>query len=134
MYSYSIKLWWQYCQFKSLNDSYEVKVFDLIVFLNNWFRNGAAHGALNNHSTAISLISASNISDEDRLKRFFKGVLRLQPTFPCYTTTWDPAILLNYLSNMYPNENLTIQQLFKKLLVLLVLATGQRSLTLSLIR
>lgn len=133
-YTSSLKLWWQYCQSKNIADVYDVKIYDLIDFLNNCLENGVAYGTLNNHRSAISLISINNISSDDSLKRFFRGAFKLKPSFPRYIITWDPMIVLNYLSNLYPNENLSIEQISKKLVVLLALATGQRCQTLSLIR
>ncbi|KAL0828822.1 hypothetical protein ABMA28_003733 [Loxostege sticticalis] len=73
-------------------------------------KSGSSYGTLNNHRSAISLISTNTIGQNDTIKRFFKGVFRLNPCFPC------------------------LQDLTKKLVILLALATGQRIQTLSLIR
>ncbi|XP_063540291.1 uncharacterized protein LOC134749320 [Cydia strobilella] len=133
-YSSSLKLWWQYCQINEINDIFDVKINNLIDFLNRCLQDGASYGTLNNHRSAISLISVNCISQDDCLKRFFRGVFRLKPSFPRYTVTWDPMIVLNYFSNLFPNETLPIEHITKKLVILLALATGQRTQTLSLIR
>lgn len=133
-YSSSIKLWWNYCKSKSIHDVLDVKPYDLIDFLTNCFESGASYGTLNNHRSAISLISFNKIGDSDQIKRFFKGVFKMKPVFPRYDITWDPHIVLNFLSNFYPNSELSLEVLSKKLVMLLALASGQRCQTLSLIR
>lgn len=133
-YASSLKLWWQYCRSNSINDVFDVKIHNVIDFLNKCLQNGASYGTLNSHRSAISLISSNNISNDPCLKRFFRGVFRLKPIFPRYTVTWDPIIVLNHMSNMYPNVNLSIELITRKLVILLALATGQRSQTISLIR
>jgi integrase len=133
-YTSSLKKWWQYCQMNAIDDIYDVKINYLIDFLNRCLEDGASYGTLNSHRSAISLISINHISQDDCLKRFFKGVFRIKPSFPRYTVTWDPMIVLDYFSNLYPNETLPIEHIAKKNVILLALATGQRSQTLSLIR
>ncbi|KAL0821366.1 hypothetical protein ABMA28_005954 [Loxostege sticticalis] len=103
-------------------------------FLSNCFQNGSSYGTLNNHRSAISLISLNSIGSDDRIKRFFKGVFKLRPSYPRYTVTWDPIIVLDFLANFYPNDTLSLEVLTKKLVVPLALATGHRTQTLSLIR
>lgn len=132
-YSSSLKLWWHYCNGKG-NDALDVQIFNVLDFLTECLGKGASYGTLNNHRSALSLISKNNLSQDDRINRFFKGVFKLKPTFPKYSYTWDPATVLNYLSKQYPHDNLTLEQISKKLVVLLALATGQRCQTLSLIK
>lgn len=105
----------------------------LLEFLSDCFKNGSSYGTLNNHRSAISLISTNNISDDLTLKRFFKGIFKIKPTFPRYDFTWDPTPVLSYLENLH-NDLLNLEQLSKKLVMLLALATGQRTQTLSLIK
>lgn len=115
-------------------DALEVQVFRVLDFLSQCFEQGASYGTLNNHRSALSLISVNNVGQDDLVKRFFKGIFRIKPVFPKYSTTWDPSVVLEYLSRFYPNNTLSLEILSKKLVVLLALATGQRSQTLSLIK
>lgn len=62
-----------------------------------------------------------------------KGVYRTKPCFPKYEKTWNPNLVLDHLSNFYPNENQSLDILTKKLVALLALSTAQRTQTLSLI-
>ncbi|KAJ8965232.1 hypothetical protein NQ317_006198 [Molorchus minor] len=68
------------------------------------------------------------------IRRFLKGVFRLRPQAPRYKFTWDPSIVIKYLGNKYPNEKLTLLDLSRKLVTLLVLITGHRLQTIHLIK
>ncbi|KAJ8915266.1 hypothetical protein NQ315_014773 [Exocentrus adspersus] len=68
------------------------------------------------------------------VKRFLKGAFRANPSKPRYKFTWDPAIVLQYIESMGPNERMNIEQLGKKLLTLLALTTAHRVQTFSLIK
>lgn len=132
-YSSSYKLWWQYCGTKGI-DPIDVNTYNALGFLSQCFEQGSSYGTLNNHRSALSLISRNKLTEDDNLKRFFRGIFRLKPSFPKYNTTWDPSIVLQYLAQFYPNEPLSFDVISKKLVVLLALATGQRCQTLSLIK
>lgn len=132
-YSSSLKLWWHYCNRKGI-EALDIQVYDVLDFLTECLGKGSSYGTLNNHRSALSLICQNNMTQDDRIRRFFKGVFKLRPTFPKYSVTWDPNVVLAYLSNFYPNEILNLDVLSKKLVVLLALATGQKCQTLSLIK
>ena len=65
------------------------------------------------------------------MSRFFKGIANQKPS---KAFTWDTNIVLEFLTNWYPNENLTLEKLTKKLSTLLALITAQRVQTLSKIK
>lgn len=90
-YECSLKKWWKFCDKNSI-DQYEPTVTQILSFLTNEFNNGLSHSSINATRSAISLIMKSNISQESRLKRFFKGVYGLRPSRPKYDHTWDPKI------------------------------------------
>lgn len=81
----------------------------------------------------MSLLLGKTLDDE-KIKRFMKGVFRLRPTAPKYNLTWDPSIVLNFLAQKWPNEGLNLETLSKKTLTLLALATAHRVQTFSLIQ
>lgn len=132
-YSSSLKVWWHYNKEKNL-DPNEISVYNVLDFLSECLAKGSSYGTLNTHRSALSLISGNKVGEDERLKRFFKGVFKMKPSFPKYHSVWNPNIVLDYLATWYPNEALTLEQLSKKLVVLLALATGQRCQTLSLIK
>lgn len=132
-YSSSLKKWWEYCKHKNCN-LYNVSLDSLLDFLTNCMNASSSYGTLNNHRSAISLISTNKIGQNPMVKRFFKGIFKIKPTFPRYNFTWNPNIVLNYVETLFPNESLSLEVLTKKLVILLALATGQRIQTISVIK
>ncbi|XP_013186529.2 uncharacterized protein LOC106131846 [Amyelois transitella] len=96
-YNVSFKLWWQYCNDNSL-DVFDCYVPTVLSFLSSQYYNGASYGSLNNHRSALSLLLGSNIGSDDRIKRLLKGAFKLRPSFPKYSNTWDPQVVLSYIS------------------------------------
>lgn len=131
-YNGSLKQWWEFC-IQNNSDFFNVNVSSLLEFLTTCFKKGSSYGTLNNHRSAISLISLNKVGEDMRVKRFFKGVFKLKPTFPRYDVTWNPSIVLDYLEKLQ-NNSINLETLTKKLVMLLALSTGQRIQTLSLIR
>lgn len=105
-----------------------------MLFLTEQFNNGAAYGSLNSHRSALALLLGSNITADDQVKRLLKGVYKLRPALPKYTSTWDPQVVLNHVADWMPNRDLPLEKISKKLVVLLALSTGHRVQTLSLIK
>lgn len=65
------------------------------------------------------------------MKRFLKGISRLRPQRPRYTVIWDPKQDLDFFESA---STKTLKMLSLKLVTLLLLATGQRLQTISLIK
>lgn len=131
-YNCIFKKWWQFCI------KYQINFFDrnipkIIDFLVNEYESGGSYSSLNTCRSALALILGKEISQDHRLLRFMKGVYRTKPCFPKYEKTWNPNLVLDHLSNFYPNENQSLDILTKKLVALLALSTAQRTQTLSLI-
>lgn len=127
-----IKAWISYCN-KYKHDYTSASIPIVLHFLTDVFDNGAKYGTINSCKSALALLLGFT-SDDYRIKRFMKGVFRLRPSRPKYNITWDPNIVLNYLANKWPNEDLNLETLSKKTLTLLALVTAHRMQTLSLIK
>lgn len=132
-YDSSLKLWWMFCREHSL-DTYEASIPYILSFLTKCYQNGASYGTINTTRSALSLLMGPKIGSDDRLKRFIKGIFRSRPPMPKYDRTWDPGTVLNYLAGCYPNEEVTLEKLTKKLVTILALTTGHRVQTLSMIK
>ena len=107
---------------------------EVVHFLTLLFNNGASYSAIN---TARSALSAILCNDEGlvigkflSVKRFLKGVFELRPPMPRYSFIWDVNIVLDYLKNLHPNEDMPLSFLSVKLVMLLALTTAQRAQTL----
>jgi hypothetical protein len=90
-----------------------VSIPNLLKFFTFRYNEGAQYGTLNSYRSALGLILQRRISDDDDLKRFFKGVFRSRPPRPIYDETWDTSLVLNYLAQWYPNENLPLTKISK---------------------
>lgn len=131
-YDSCIKTWINYCS-KHNYDYTSGSIPIIIHFLTEIFDSGAKYGTINSYKSALALLLGNKL-DDDRLKRFMKGVFKLRPTNPKYNTTWDPSIVLGYLAHKWPNETLNLKTLSKKTVTLLALVTAHRVQTLSLIK
>lgn len=129
-YNVYLRKWFVYCTQNDI-DFYNASIPNVITFLMQLFNEGAQYGSLNTCRSAISLIIGDHIGQNDSVKRFFKGIFRLRPPLPRYNRTWDTSIVLNYLENLYPNDNLSLEMITKKLVTLLALVTAHRVQTLS---
>lgn len=59
---------------------------------------------------------------------------RTKPPRPKYSTTWDTNLVLKYLAELFPYDNLPLKDFSLKAVTLLAIASAQRMQTLSLIK
>lgn len=131
-YDVSLKLWWKFCSSNKI-DPFSDSIPSVITFLSEQFDKGVSYGSLNTHRSALSLLLGNQIGTNDCVKRILKGAYRIRPSMPKYTSTWDPQVVLNEISNWYPNTNISLEKITKKLAILLAICTAHRVQTLSLI-
>lgn len=132
-YGVVYKKWFKFCETHKI-DTYEASIPQVISFLSEHFHAGAQYSSLNTYRSALSLIISSKIGTDDRISRLFKGFYRLRPPLPKYNVTWNPTIVLNFLENWYPNNEISLEKLAKKVVTLLALVTAHRVQTLSKIK
>lgn len=132
-YNVSYKLWWQFCDTLNI-DPFIESVNTVVIFLTEQFEKGASYSTLNTHRSALSLLIGNNIGSDESIKRLLKGVFKIRPARPKYNCTWDPQIVLNLISEWYPNSDLSLERITKKVAILLALCTGHRVQTFSLIK
>lgn len=132
-YNVTFKLWWEFCIINNVN-VFEVSIPRVMTFLSDQFNKGASYGSLNSHRSALSLLLGSSVGTDDCIKRLLKGAYKLRPCVPKYTSTWDPQVVLNFISNWFPNKDLTIENITKKLAILLAICTAHRVQTFALIK
>lgn len=124
-YDSCLKKWWTYCKVHSV-DFYGASIPDVIDFLTKSFETGCQYGTLNSYRSALSMILGPNISKDDGMQRFFKGVFRLRPPVPKYSVTWDTNVVLDYLCALDINEELSLENISKKCVTLLALTIAHR--------
>lgn len=132
-YESALKLWWNFNIKKGMNP-YSYDIPKIIEFLTEIYNNGASYGSLNSIRSALSLLLGSELGVDPTVKRFFRGVSKLRPARPRYNKTWQPSIVLQFLSKWFPHNELDLQKLSKKLITLIALITAHRVQTLSCIR
>lgn len=131
-YNTGLKLWWTFCK-TNHRPVFDKCVNSVLSFLSEQFSNGASYGSLNTYRSAISYIIGPEVGQDLRIKKFFRGVSNLRPSKPKYNSTWDPSIVLEYLTILGPNEILSLEILTQKLVTLLALTTAHRVQTFALI-
>ncbi|CAH1979238.1 unnamed protein product [Acanthoscelides obtectus] len=97
-------------------------------FFGSVFGKGASYGTLNSYRAAIGHIIGGELTQDPRVKKFFRGAYNIRPNPPKYEDTWDPELVLN-LARKLPNDGITLEQLKRKLAVLLAICTGQRAVS-----
>ena len=77
-------------------------------------------------SAVIILPNGQKFGDHPHVKQFIKAVFNTDPPKPRYTTTWDPNVITKMLKSWYPATKLNMLRLTKKIVMLILLITGQR--------
>lgn len=103
-------------------------------FLSDRHNAGASYSTLNTTRSTLTLVRGNSIMKTDYVNRLLKGSFRLNPPTPKYDTTWDSSVVLNYLSDYYPYDNVSLNALSYKTVALIAIVSTQRISTLSLIK
>lgn len=103
-------------------------------FLTEEYSKGSSFSSLNGYRSAIGLLYSPDLAEDPLLKRFFNAVSKERPPLPRYEVTWAPNLVLDELKQWGPNEELALDKLSWKLILLLALVTGHRVQTFSLIK
>ena len=103
----------------------------MLSFLQRLLEEGLGYSAINTARGALSVML-------ERIDNQTVGnhplCLRFKPPTAKYSVLWDPSCVLNVFTNESNNDKLTLKMLSIKLACLLMLCTGQRVQTLSLIK
>ena len=130
------KEWIRFCHRRKIDPMLYNEV-NCVHFLNDLFQRGKSYSALNTARSTLSCFLTNNagttIGNSPSVKRFLKGVFELKPPFPRYKFVWDVSIVLSFLGNFFPHEDLPLNVLSYKCAMLLALASMQRVQTLHVI-
>ena len=106
-------------------------------FLAGLYDKHLSYSTLNTARSALSSIlhmnTCSNFGSHPLTVRFMKGVFEKRTPHPKYNKIWDVSLVLNHLTTLDPVEKLTLKDLTLKLLMLLLLITGQRGQSIHLL-
>ena len=94
------------------------------------YAQGLGYSTLNTARSALPTIfrisDCQNFGSHPLVVRFMKGVCETRKAKPKYDDIWDAPKVLNYLSALHPVKELPLKDLTLKVLMLLLLVTGQR--------
>ena len=108
----------------------------VLEFLYNQYSLGIGYSALNTARSALpSFISINNVpvGQIPIICCFMKGIFNERPALPKYDITWDVNIVLHYLKSLSPVSTIPIMLLSHKLVMLLILLSGQHGQTVHLV-
>ena len=111
---------------------------EVINFLTMLFDQNLSYSAVNTARSALSMFmwdktTGLTVGNLNSVKRLFKGIFELRPPKPRYSFIWDANIVIDFLKNFYPNEDIPLSHLSYKLVMLIALASAQRAQTLHMI-
>ena len=132
-YTRPLRSWWTYCTSQDCS-LFLPTVENVLDFLALELKSIKSYSTLNTTRSAISLISHNSIGENLLVRRFCKGVSTLKPPQLRYDHIWDPAPVIARLKILFPYDNLSLEKITKKLIVLLALGSGQRCQTLASIK
>jgi integrase len=99
-------------------------------FLQTLFTQGLGYSAINTARSALSAVillsSPGTFGNHPDVVLYMKGVFNLRPTQPKYISTWDPDTVLRFLERWTPASDISLEKLTFKVLLLILLVTGQR--------
>ena len=110
---------------------------DTLQFLMMLVNKGLSYSTVNTARSALSNIITEGecvkFGTHHVVTRFMKAVFETKnPARKC-TTTWDVSAVLKYLATLYPNNGLSLKWLSIKLVLLMLLLSGQRGQTIHLL-
>lgn len=130
-YEKPLRLWWEFCTNKGLSPLRDTSAKWVTDFLVTPEVKKLSRSSLNTYRSAISMLSLNDLGKDAGLSRFFQGISSMKPQKPKYENIWDPGPVIQALGKQYPNKDLSLEELTKKLIMLLALSTAQRVQTLS---
>lgn len=124
--------------FAETNDisSHKPSVTSVLNFLQSLVDRGLKYSGVNTAKSAllaVFVLDENNEADIVLVSRFLKGVFKITPPCPRYTSTWDVNIVLNFFRKQPSVEFLSLLDLTLKLVTLMCLATAQRPQSLQLL-
>ena len=136
-YGTHIDRWMSVCLGRKI-DPFQPPLHFLLDYLLQEFNkvSGRSYSSMNSIRSAISAIASIEhmpIGRHPLVCRFMKAVFQIRPSFPRSRITWDPELVLTHIDSLGGNAELSTIQLSRKLVMLMLLLSGQRGQTLHLL-
>lgn len=113
-------------------------VISFLDYLHGQFRpvndsqSGPGYSALNTLRSAVSAVASIDgrpAGQHALVKIFMRAVFKERPALPRYSAMWDPDVVLKFIRGLGSNKRLDTRLLAGKLLMLMLLQSGQRMQT-----
>ena len=118
-----------WCTERSI-DPLSAPLNEVLEFLLEQFEAGKQYRTINAIRSAISMtheeVDGIQVGQHPLVTRFLKGVFNSRPPAPKYSFTWNVDTVLVFLKSLPENNNLSLQQLSHKLVMLMALANADR--------
>lgn len=128
-YKTYLEKWLLFCHEREV-DYCSPPISAALEFLMGLYAQGLGYSTLNTARSALSSIlcisDCQNFGSHPLVVRFMKGVFETRKPKPKYDDIWDVSQVLTYLSTLHPVQELPLKDLTLKVLMLLLLVTGQR--------
>ena len=128
-YKTYLEKWFLFCCEREVNYC-SPPISDALEFLMGLYAQGLGYSTLNTARSAPSAIlrisDCQNFGSHPLVVRFMKGVFETRKPKPKYDVIWDASKVLTHLSTLHPVKELPLKDLTLKLVMLLLLVTGQR--------
>jgi hypothetical protein len=135
-YACYINQWTAFCAEKQV-DNICPPVASVLDFLTELYHKGLKHSSINTARSALStfILSADGkpIGQHPLVSRLLKGIYQVRPNTPKYRCIWDVNIVLRYLAQLHPLKKLSLRELTYKVVMLMLLVSGQRGQTIHLL-
>lgn len=131
-----LRKWSKFCSDRNIN-LWKVDINTYLLFVTELYDNNYSYASLNSARSALSSIcdrvDGFSVGEHPLIIKFMKGVSKLRPPAPKYSTTWDAAKVLGLLES-WSSEDISMKLLTFKLVSLLSITSAQRVQTISLIK
>ena len=135
-YSTNITKWQTFCNQRQISHI-QPSVVSVLDFLTLLYQQGLTYSAINTARSALSsyitLENGACAGKHPLVSRLMKGIFQEKPPRPKYTEIWDVSFVLSYLQSLSPVDKLPLKELTLKLVVLILLVSGQRGQTVHLL-
>ena len=127
-YSTYLTKWQKFCNQRQISHI-QPSVVSVLDFLTLLYQQGLTYSAINTARSALSsyitLENGTCVGKHPLVSRLMKGIIQEKPPRPKYTEIRDVSIVLSYLQSLSAVDRLSLKELTLKLLVLILLVSGQ---------
>ena len=135
-YGTYITKWQNFCDQRQINPI-QPSLGSVLDFLTVLYQQGLTYSAINTARSALSsyvtLKDGTCVGKHPLVSRLMKGIFQEKPPRPKYTDIWDVSVVLSHLHSLSPVDTLSLKELTLKLLMLILLVSGQRGQTVHLL-